>query len=96
MTVSLVAVKQNSCHWGSYQVMEPKYSGASAYEHPYLRPFRVMASSGCKILLLLATGASTYKQKKAGEKGGKFKLLTVGGERGCFFVALSPRQLVCV
>ena len=49
--------------------------------HPSIRPFRVMTSYGCKILLLLVTGASSYNQKKAGKKGREFKLLAVGGKK---------------
>ena len=60
---------------------EPYYNGASTYEHPYIQTFRLMNSSVHKSLLLLANIASTYEHKKAGEKGGKFKLLTVGGDK---------------
>ena len=56
------------------------YTGASTYERPNIRPFRFTTSSGCKILLRLTNGASSYKQKKAGKEGGEFKLLTIGVE----------------
>ena len=55
------------------------YSGTCTYERLYLRTIQLMNSSVHKILLLLANGASRYEQKKAGENGGQFKFLTVGG-----------------
>ena len=47
-----------------------KHSGALTYEHPHMQSFLVTTSSGLKILLQLATGASSYYQKNAGEKVG--------------------------
>ena len=54
-----------------------------------------MTSSSYKILLLLATGAPTYEQKKAGKKGGKFKSLTVGGDEAVLCSSFAPAVREC-
>ena len=58
---------ENSC---LPQQMIVDYSGASTYKHPDIQPIRVTTSSGRKILLRLATGASSYElEKKVGKVG---------------------------
>ena len=59
-------------------------SGASTYECPDLRPFRVATSSGCKILLRLVA------RKRQGEKVGNSNLLTVGGKEAASCSSFAP------
>ena len=64
--------------------MVPRFTNVPTYD---VQP-HIFAST------VLVTGASSYKKKNTVEKGGEFRLLTVGGKEA---VALSPQQseIVC-
>ena len=75
-----------------YTTVVPRLTSIRTYDHFELRP--APAAKFCFDVWPELRVTTTTTTKKAGEKGGEFKLLAVGRRRGCFFVALSPQRSV--